>query len=284
MCWFGYGSAQYKELVQSTVTHNMVMVDQLQQEAVPSTQPVFYSGDMMQLSLTQTQARWRPIPRNNIDKFPPWDDFDFVTEPILQRKLSIVTDDYLVMVDFVKSDKEREYDCLVHPLGFKSVEGAQKVGEVLDVVSTDEMSPYKYFTNCQWYKGSDKGANFKFNDSGYGLDLHLVYPQSADILFAEYPTTGKWKEGEFKNNPERRTVAMRVNGREATFITLLEPYRKESVIESVEALSGSEIVVTLKCGTTQKFTISGLEGGNGADVKVTMESTTPKGKVKKEQN
>ncbi len=284
MCWFGYGSAQYKELVQSTVTHNMVMVNQLQQEAVPSTQPLFYSGDMMQLSLTQTQARWRPIPRSNIDKFPPWDDFDFETEPILQRKLSIVTDDYLVMVDFVKSDEVREYDCLVHPLGFRSVEGAQKVGDKLAVVSTDDSSPYKYFTNCQWYKGSDKGANFKFNDSGYGLDLHLVYPQKADILFAEYPTTGKWKEGEFKNNPARRTVAMRVNGREATFITLLEPYRKESAIESVEALSGSEIVVTLKCGTTQKFTVSGLDGDNGADVKVIMESTTPNGKVKKEHN
>ncbi|MFI3281967.1 MAG: alginate lyase family protein [Rikenellaceae bacterium] len=282
MCWFGYGSAQYKELVQTTVTHNMVMVNQMQQQAVPSSQPLMYCGEMMQLSLTQTEAKWRPIPRYNLDKFPPWDDSDYATEPILQRRLSIVTDDYLVMVDYVSSREQREYDCLVHPLGFVGVEGAEKVGEELEFVTTDESSPYKYFPNCQWYKGGDDAVKFRFNDNGYGLDFYALYPKQADIMYAHYPTTGKVSQ-DFRNNPDRRTLAVRVNAKEAVFITLLEPYKGESVIEKIDVAGEDQITVHLKCGTTQRFTISELKGV-AEDVKVEMVSTSKSGKTKREKN
>lgn len=275
MCWFGYITAQYKELVQSSVTHNMVIVDQMQQQALPSEQPLFYAGESMQLSLTETRAKWRPIPRNNPQKFPPWDDFDYVTEPILQRRLSIVTDDYLVMVDYLSSTQEREYDCLVHPLGLKSMSGVKAVGEQTPTVTTNENSPYKYFTNCQWYKGAAKGVKFEFNDSGYGLDYYPLYPQKADIMFAHYPTTGRHKKGEFKNNPERRTVAMRVKAKEVVFISILEPYKNSSKIASAEAKGEDTIVVKLKNGTTQTIKIENLKG-EGKDMKVEL-STTPKG-------
>lgn len=282
MCWFGYGSAQYKELVQSTITHNMVMVGEMQQQAVPSEQPIFYAGDMMQVSLTQTEAMWRVIPRHNFDKFPPWDDTDYVTEPILQRRLSIVTDDYLVMFDYLKSKDVRQYDLLAHPLGFVGVQGAKKVGSESETVSTDGNSPFKYFTNGQWYKGGEDVVKFQFNDNGFGLDYYPLYPKNADILFANYPTTGKWKEG-FKNNPDRRTISVRVNAKDVVFVSLMEPYKTESAIEKIDVVGEDEIVVYLKCGTVQKIKVKDLKA-KAEDIKVEFTSTTPNGKSKTETN
>ncbi len=282
MCWFGYGSAQYKELVQSTVTHNMVMVDEMQQEAVPSTQPVMFAGEMMQLSVIETRARWRTIPRFNIEKFPPWNDTDYATEPILQRRLSLVTDDYLLMVDYISGEQEHQYDCLVHPLGFVGVEGAQKVGALQDKVSEDENSPYKYFSSCQWYKGGKESVKFRFNDSGYGLDLHIAYPKKSDIILAHYPTTGKVSHG-IRNNPERRTVAARVKAKQAVFITALEPYKSDSVIASIKANSEEQITITLKSGEVHIIKVSGLKG-DAKDIKVSMESKSKDGSVRTESN
>ncbi len=282
MCWFGYISAQYKELVQSSITHNMVIVDEKQQQALPSSQPLFYAGDMMQLSITETVAKWRTIPRNNPEKFPPWDDFDYSTEPILQRRLSIVADDYLVMFDYMRSTEERQYDLLAHPLGFVGIEGATSVGDKIEKVSTNEDSPFKYFTNGQWYKGGEDVVKFKFNDCGFGLDYYPLYPKSADILYAHYPTTGKWKEG-FKNNPDRRTVAVRVNAKEVVFVSLMEPYKNESTIEKIDVVGEDEITIYLKCGTTQNIKVRDLKG-RAEDVKVEFTQQDSKGKTKQEIN
>ncbi len=283
MCWFGYISAQYKELVQTSVTHNMVVVDQMQQEALPSSQPLFYRGDLMQLSVTQTQARWRTIPINNVDNFPPWEDFTYATEPILQRRLAMVTDDYLLLADYVSSTKRRVYDYLVHPVGFEGVQGAQKVGDVLPVMTENKFSPYKYFTNSQWYLGGDGEVKFSFCDSGVGLNVHAVWPQNIDCMVAHYPTTGK-KNG-FKNNPDRRTVALRVSGkRDVVFITIMEPYLEESLIESIYSEDEDEIEIRFKDGTLHRVNITNLKSEDPSQIGVELVSVTKDGKIKREKN
>ncbi|MFI3264613.1 MAG: hypothetical protein SNG38_05405 [Rikenellaceae bacterium] len=283
MCWFGYQSAQYKELVQTSASHNMVIVDELQQEAVPSSQPIFYKGKSMQLSLTETVARWRQIPRNNREIFPPWDDFGYSTEPILQRRLAMVTDDYLLMVDYLSADKPHQFDCLLHPVGFQGVEGAEKAGELLPAITTNENSPYKYFPSCQWYKANEESVKFQFNDSGIGLDYHIAWPTESDIFYAEYPSTKSAVQGGLRNNPDRRTVGVRVNAKEAVFITLLEPYKGESVIAKVESTSDDKIRIYMKDGSMQIIQISNLKG-EAKDVKVEFNRISNRGKVKTEKN
>ncbi len=282
MCWFGYISAQYKELVQTSVTHNMVVVDQMQQEAVPSEQPLFYAGRNMQLSVTQSVARWRPIPLNNPDKFPPWNDFDFETEPITQRRLAMVTDDYLLMADYLMSEESRTYDYLLHPVGFRGVEGAERTGDVLAKMTNDQTSPYKYFTNSQWYLGANEEVKFSFCDNGVGLDLHAVSPKNLDCMVAHYPTTGKLNG--FKNNPDRRTVALRSKGCDVVFITLLEPYKDESLIEKVESVSDDEVNVIYKDGSVHTIYIYDLKGDDPSQIKVELRITNPEGKVTRERN
>ncbi len=284
MCWFGYQSAQYKELVQTSASHNMVIVDQMQQEAVESFQPLFYAGKSMQLSVTETEARWRQIPRNNRDIFPPWDDFGYSTEPIVQRRLTMLTDGYVMLVDYLSSEESRQYDCLVHPVGFRGVEGAEKVGSELAAITDDENSPYKYFPSCQWYKGGAQSVRFSFEDSGIGLDYFVAWPKKSDVMFAHYPSTGTAVKGGLRNNPDRRTVGVRVEDKEVVFITFLEPYKGASSIAQVEAVSRDEVNILFTDGSSHNIKIQDINAAHASDIKVHLTETSAKGKRKKETN
>ncbi len=262
MVWYGYGAAGYKESVQTSATHNMVVVDELQQEAVPSEQLLFYAGEVMQVSLVETKARWREIPRHNLDKFPPWDDkeFDPTFEPVTQRRLMVVTDDYIVIADYLDAPQEHTYDWLIHPVGLSSTEGLRAKGKEIDAVSTSGDSPYKYFTNGQWYT-SRNGARVNFDDQGMKLDIHTLYPQKSEAFIAYYPCGGKF-DGDIRNNPERRTYGVRTKAKSANYLHIIEPYRGDSAIESIESSSPLSLNVKLRDGRTQQITISDIEGDN----------------------
>ncbi|MDO7136139.1 heparinase II/III family protein [Algibacter lectus] len=259
MVWYGYGNPGYKECVQTSATHNMVIVDELQQEAVPSEQLLFYKGDIMQASVVETNARWRQIPRWNAEKFPPWDDTDYANgfNPIQQRRISIVTNDYVILADYMKSDKKHNYDWLIHPVGFSSIEGAKKKGNSLEKLSTDGNSPYKYFEHAQWYT-SKKGTKVEFIEGEHKLDVHTVWPKKSEIVISNYPNGGKQRR--IRNNPDRRTYGVRVNEKEAVFLSVIEPYKGEPSIKKIESASENEITVTLKDGTVQTISIENLKG------------------------
>ena len=269
MVWFGYGHAGYKECVQTSASHNMVIVDEMQQEAVPSKQPLFFAGEMMQVSVTETNARWRKIPTFNIEKFPPWDDTDFETEPILQRRLSVVTDDYVLLVDYMKASEKHTFDGLLHPVGLKNTEGLSKKGAPLDTVNNSSTSPYKYFTNGQWYR-MNKGALVQFDDEGVNLDVHVLWPKKAQVLLADYPNGGK--RHEIKNNPERKTLGIRSVSDQAYYMSVLEPYNRESMISKIESKTESELTVFLADGRVQTIHIDNLKG-NADDIVVKITET-----------
>ncbi len=269
MCWYGYGHPGYKECVQTSATHNMVVIDELQQEAVPSDQLLFHKGEMMQACVTQTVARWRPIPRFNIDKFPPWNDFDFAPdfEPVLQRRLSIVTDDYVVIADFVQSSQQHDYYCLIHPVGLKTIDGAKETGAMQDKLNKDANSPYSYFENAQWYN-MKKGAQAHFDDNGFKLDVHTVWPKKAKMFIANYPDGGR-RQG-IRNNPDRRTLGIRVSAKEAVFFNVVEPFKGESAISKITSGSHEELIVSLKDGREQIIKIAGFKGdGNEIEIAIT---------------
>lgn len=259
MVWYGYGNPGYKECVQTSATHNMVIVDELQQEAVPSQQILFHKGILMQASIIETNARWRKIPSWNSEKFPPWDDTDYVSKPIQQRRVSIVTDDYVVIADYMKSSQKHNYDWLIHPVGFTAIEGAKKKGFVLDKLNDKIDSPYKYFESAQWYV-SKKGTKVKFDENGMKLNVHTLWPKKADVLVSNYPNGGKQRN--IRNNPERRTYGVRINEKEAQFLNVLEPYKGASKISNIESKQPHELIVYLKDGRKQIIEIANMKFNN----------------------
>ncbi len=244
----------------------MITVDELQQEAVPSEQVLFHAGEMMQASVVQTKARWRKIPTWNIEKFPPWDDkeFDADFEPILQRRLTVVTDDYVVIADYMGASKRHTYDWFLHPIGFESIKGAVKSGNLLDTLSSQLDSPYKYFTNGQWYK-MNQGGELLFDDDGNKLGVHTLWPRKADVLIAHYPKGGRQRG--IRNNPDRRTYAVRLEGKEATFLHVIEPYNGDTQIKEIISTEPGKAVIKLIDGREQTIEISKL-GGEAENIRV----------------
>jgi hypothetical protein len=69
----------------------------------------------------------------------------------------------------------------------------------------------------------------------------------------------------------RKTISIRDRGKEARFLTVLEPYEGEPRIISAETLSAGELIVLLKDGRKQQVTISDLDGDGNQIVIVLKE-------------
>jgi len=70
----------------------------------------------------------------------------------------------------------------------------------------------------------------------------------------------------------RKVCAVETTGKQAQFLTVLEPYEDKAVVQSVVAESADKVIVTLTDGRVQEIDISGLEG-DGEHVLVTMTET-----------
>ncbi|MEN8661027.1 MAG: hypothetical protein ABF330_00880, partial [Lentimonas sp.] len=68
----------------------------------------------------------------------------------------------------------------------------------------------------------------------------------------------------------RKTMAVRSQGKQARFLSVVEPYEKESVVKSVTAKSADELIVELTDGRVQEISIEGFETD---DVKISVRET-----------
>jgi hypothetical protein len=224
--WWGYPNFMYKFYVQTSVAHNMVVVDQKQQEAVPSSQLLFFSGKMMQAVVQETNARWSDPPylgmqyspgdtpesqmRKNKQSIPPVTDRKYgelgpFSDRVLQRRLGIVTDDYIVVADYLKSDQPHTFDNLFQMKNFTGLNSTDK--KLLRHDAQLNAAPYgaaQFITDCDWYQATAPAVGkfeFKFgpgadNSAGHTqdsedgtlkVDVHSLWPPKQEILLAQPP-------------------------------------------------------------------------------------------------
>jgi hypothetical protein len=228
--WWGYPNFMYKFYVQTSINHNMVVVDQKQQEAVPSKQLLFHSGIMMQVAAQETNARWSDAPYLGMQYFPnetpadqmrknkqslpmvtdrKYGELSPYTERILQRRLAIVTDDYIVIADYLKSTQPHSFDNLFQMKALKSftANGDSLVPVKHDAqFSNDPHSAAQCITDVNWYKttspavakfefpygpGADNAGTFeRLNEPGtLKMDVYPVWPQKQELMLAMPPET-----------------------------------------------------------------------------------------------
>jgi hypothetical protein len=238
--WWGYGNFMYKFFVQTSVNHNMVVVDQKMQEAVPSTQLLFHSGKMMQAVVQQSDAHWSDPPyggmkydasssggavkglpaqmRKNQQSFPLVADrkqgeLGPYSDRVLQRRLGVVTDDYILVADYLKSSEEHTFDNLFQMKGFLSLEGVGKKTLRHEAqFNPDPRSAGQFITDCDWYQIAapalakfeikygngidDHTTHADHNEAGVlKLDLHALWPKEQEIMLANAPEnlgTSQW--------------------------------------------------------------------------------------------
>jgi hypothetical protein len=176
MFWYGYGSYLYKFLVQTSMTKNMVVVDQKQQEPKESFRTFYYTGDLMQAAAVESISRWSHPPYGGLvytdrpgltfkekseeenrslvvpEETPEYGLCTDYTEDITQRRLMIMMDDYIVLADYLDADKEHTYDWLMQIKGFKGItadtcEMIRHTGQM----NTDPLGSGQFITDCDWY-------------------------------------------------------------------------------------------------------------------------------------
>ncbi|MFR9602545.1 MAG: hypothetical protein SNG02_01600 [Rikenellaceae bacterium] len=229
MIWYGYQSYNYKFLVQTSMTKNMVVVDQKMQEPVESKRLLFYSGDMVQATTVETEARWCNPPYGGMrygdkqgysfqrkaweegrqikfpEEEPEYGEITGYTEPILQRRMMVMMDDYIVLADYVDAEGEHTFDWLFQMKGFKGLDASKK--EFVrreNQLSDDPLSAAQFFTNCEWFEtqgtvrssyemlfgeGSDNAGTRAPNseDGPIKIDVFNAWPQQNEVTVATVP-------------------------------------------------------------------------------------------------
>jgi len=224
-----YEPFMYKFYCQTSDNHNMVVVDQKMQEATPGERLLFHTGKMMQATAVETTARWSNPPYGGmvydyvpvktfaekcwregrsvpIPEHPPeYGSLTGYTGPVLQRRLMAVTDDYVVVADYVKGGQQHTFDSLFQLKGFRGIDGAGKKFLRHDAQwNPDPVGSGQFVTDCDWYSvaapavghfeerwGPDvneEGSHSIGNEPGVlKLDVHSLWPESQEIMVATAP-------------------------------------------------------------------------------------------------
>jgi len=265
----GYMRDQYKMWDQASASHNMVVVDEKMQEAAPGKVRMFQQQPGLQVCVAETKARWCQVP-DWMKFYPPkvgdnllatGVNFDKSDERILQRRLLAVTDDYVIVADYLQGSDEHSYDWLLHLSGLQSIEAARRTFcSQQDQASVERVSSYRYFTNCQWHD-IESPSVARFDDDTVKTHVHLAWPPSAEEMTAHIPPGRTPAETE----KQRRGVLLyRTRGTTARFVAILEPHRGAPRVQSVEARSADEYRVKLQDGGRHTIRFEGFDGDGSA--------------------
>jgi hypothetical protein len=225
MIWYSYPNFMYKFYVQTSVSKNMVVVDQKMQEPTESQRLLFHTGPMMQAMAVQTNARWSNPPYGGMvyndqpyktfvdkafaegrsvpipDHAPAYGAVTGYTEPVLQRRLMIVTDDYIVLADYLKAKNEHTFDSLLQMKSFQGLEAAgKKLVRHTGQWNSDPLSSAQFVTDCDWYDVTAPArSSYEFcwgaggdypgtNDPGVlKLDVHTLWPIKQQVMLGTPP-------------------------------------------------------------------------------------------------
>lgn len=219
MYWYGYSSYLYKFLKQTSINKNMVVVDEKMQQPVENYRTLFHTGEMMQATVVETNSRWSYPPYgggHNLEKdtwkearsiyipedAPEYGECTDFTEPVMQRRLMLVMDDYVVLADYLNAEKEHQFDWMFNAKGFKGIEADKK--EYLrhtNQMSTDPLSSAQFVTDCNWWntegtsrtkfemcwgEGCDNGGVRLPHslDGPLKIDVFNAWPKKKDIMIA----------------------------------------------------------------------------------------------------
>jgi hypothetical protein len=219
----------YKFYTQTSLNHNMVVVDEKMQEASPGDRLLFHTGRLMQAAAVETTTRWSnppyggmvydyvpvktfaekawregkyvPLPKNP----PKYGSLTGYTEPVLQRRLMIVTDDYVVLADYLKGAQPHRFECLFQPKGFLGLDGPDKKFLRHDAQwNPDPVGGAQFVTDCDWWSidapavarfrnifgpGEDKAGDRSIGNTPGVLDtdIYSLWPQKQEIMLAAAP-------------------------------------------------------------------------------------------------
>jgi hypothetical protein len=218
--WWGYPHFMYKFYVQNSMTKNMVVVDNKMQVPADSRRLLFYSGKALQAVAVETNSTWAYPPYGGmvyrddesleercrlnacslpaLENAPGHGELSEFTEPIRQIRVMAVADDYIVLFDYVKGEREHQYDSLFQIKGFLGLQAEQLTYRGHTSQWTDHpLSDAQFITDCHWYEANGsscasfvtifgEGEDMRGNRTNYNtpgllkMDVHTAWPRQAE--------------------------------------------------------------------------------------------------------
>lgn len=242
-CWWGYAHFMYKFYVQCSLTKNMVTVDEKMQIPADSRRILWHSGRKLQAAGIEVRTRWSYPPYGGMVYYqdgqeptkealekrckmngcylpivrgadsPVYGEMSGFTEPILQRRVMAVTDDYIVLFDYARGEEEHCYDSLMQIKGFLGIEGegVSRTGHT-EQMNPNPVSDAQFITDCDWYRVKGESvAHFctvfteehagerlvcdrsNYNEPGtLNMDVHTAWPRKTEQMTGRVAVYEGW--------------------------------------------------------------------------------------------
>jgi len=228
-----YSNSMYESYYKKSFAHNTVLVDGDTQQ-VPTENgaeiyeptKLFLQSDLIQI-MTNTSGKAYP----GMDRY---------------ERTVAVTKDYLIDLFSVSSGSERQYDWILHGMGSFGTEAEMTPYE--GPLGTKDAYSFFRGGKSQVVTGPWEGAWKTAAGNGLKLFSLTSTPSTASqMIVGEAPGPGN------ATDVYTPTLINRVTAKNALFVSVLEPYRGSSGIESVRKTDGGRIEVKLKNGRAQAF-------------------------------
>ncbi|MFW6309192.1 MAG: hypothetical protein ACOC1S_04160, partial [bacterium] len=277
--WGGVYHHMYNDWLIKSANHNMVIVDQGNQGVTRPEKLLLKKEEKYKSTAVQVKAPWADMsfwPKGTEEKIKD-------LGKILQRRLMTLTEDYIIVADYLsdisqgKEDKGSHiYDWLIHPVGYKGIKTEEK--EFLHHKEKfAEKGACQYITDCEWYRYKSPACiqfeqffqnDSKNKDGVLKLDVHALWPVEGKLMLGFDPL-GQEKNEDLPDEERRRTLSLRTEGKETRYLTLIEAYEQESKIADIEVINADKVRVVLKDGRVQVHEISNFTE-KGEDITAEM--------------
>lgn len=308
--WYGYDSFLFKMWVQTSVSHNMVVVDGRMQEPSACECVYFEDNDEFHAACAQTVSRWCDPPYGGQTPYPvafpdekcrqegryilapdivrKQGDIGEYSGPVFQRRLLVLADGCCFIWDYEEAEEIHTYDCLFHPMGKVILQGM----EWKEKTERFDRNPYgagQFIMSCHWYEGQgtvklifeNNRARVNPNDIidfVSNAELYRIYPQSGRVMVGRYPERQDTFEEEKNLKADtleesgKKTVSFRQAGKTAKYITALEIGSEQGSIREITCNSYEKIVIYKKNGSVLELSVSGMDKKDSPDIRVTCVS------------
>ncbi len=276
--WYGYNSFLFKMWVQTSVAHNMVVVDKRMQKPSPCQCVYYAAGEMVQMPeggypdtktdtfsavCAQTVTEWIDPPYGGQTPYPlafpkekcqkegryilepekarKQGEIGEYSEPVFQRRLLILFHGYCIVWDYLAGQQEHCYDCLYHPMGRFGNEG----GLIFEKRARFSDSPFgagQFIQNCHiaWPEGA---VCLRFHEAQSRInpnDIMDFTPESA--VWRAWPVSGAVTVGRYPQKTDRFTQEEL-----AATAGFLQETKKKTVAFTVEGKC-AEFITILEAG------------------------------------
>ena len=238
--WYGYGSFLFKMWVQTSMAHNMVVVDTRMQKPSPCrciyyapAQSVKYQDsdgmaepDTFSAVCAQTVTKWSDPPYGGQTPYPlvfpeekcekegryilktkhvrKQGEIGEYSEPVFQRRLLVLFHGYCIIWDYLEGLQEHRYDCLYHPMGkFENEDGI--VFEERARFSDDPFGAGQFIRNC--HTAQQEGAVcLRFHAAPARVNPNDIMDFTPEnVIWRAWPTSGSVTVGRYPRREDRFT-------------------------------------------------------------------------------